>query len=129
MCFIAVHNQRSFPLSEPLDFHEKCSIDLRDLYRYFIFSFFYYRDKTTITRLCNTFSFLLIKSLVDCIIGVIFRLQWSRDKSKIASVSDDRTVRVWNVSESNKGYQVCSFLGRDFLIIELHFVEANQSDI
>jgi WD40 repeat protein len=43
-------------------------------------------------------------------IGVIFRLQWSLDKTKMASVSDDRTVRVWDICTRNEGYQVSLLL-------------------
>ena len=34
--------------------------------------------------------------------GVIFRTKWSLDLSKLASVSDDRSVRVWDVSSGTQ---------------------------
>lgn len=43
-------------------------------------------------------------------LGVIFRLQWSKDRSKLVSVSDDRTVRVWDVSIAGEGIQVTDIL-------------------
>ena len=30
--------------------------------------------------------------------GVIFRITWSADQSRIISVSDDRTVRLWSLT-------------------------------
>lgn len=30
--------------------------------------------------------------------GVIFRMKWSNDNTKLLSISDDRTVRLWNLS-------------------------------
>ena len=43
-------------------------------------------------------------------LGVIFRLQWSKDRRKLVSVSDDRTVRVWDVSIVGGGMQVTDIL-------------------
>ncbi len=31
--------------------------------------------------------------------GVLFNLRWNADRSKLTSVSDDRTIRVWNAND------------------------------
>lgn len=46
--------------------------------------------------------------LAICLSGVIFRIQWSKMRNRIASVSDDRTVRVWDLTDCGKGIQVSS---------------------
>lgn len=38
--------------------------------------------------------------------GVVFRMKWSDDKKRLVSVSDDRTVRLWDVSDISHVQQI-----------------------